>query len=64
MIRAVVFDYNGTIIDDTKMNEISWVETINIISNNQLNGEEIFYKNNGLRNNLMIEDVLKNPIFL
>lgn len=59
MIRAVVFDYNGTIIDDTKMNEISWVETINIISNKQLNGKEIFYKNNGLRNNLMIEDVLK-----
>ena len=59
MIKAVFFDFNGTLYFDSDINKATWEETINKLSNNQIEFEP-FYKNyKSVMDYIVIQDAFK-----
>lgn len=59
MIKAVFFDFNGTLYFDQDINKITWKETIDTLSNNQIDFEPFFAEFKAVMDYLVIEDAFK-----
>jgi len=59
MIKAVIFDFNGTLYMDHDINEITWRETINNLTNNRINFDEFYFPRRSMHDHLMIKDAIK-----
>lgn len=64
MIKTVIFDFNGTLVDDNKPNEIAWHQIIKEIVGDKINIEEFYAPRRSVRNYLLIKDAfeaINNP---
>ena len=59
MIKAVFFDFNGTLYFDQDINKITWKQTIDALSNNQIDFEPFFAQFKAVMDYLVIEDAFK-----
>ena len=59
MIKAVFFDFNGTLYFDQDINKITWEETINKLSDNKIDFEEFYKKYKSVMDFIVIEDAFK-----
>ena len=59
MVKGVFFDFNGTLYFDQDINKATWKETIDALSNNQINFEEFFKEFRAVMDYLVIENAFK-----
>ena len=59
MIKAVLFDYNGTLFPDDDINDRAWKATINELSQGKINADEFYGAFIGMRNYPFVEEVFK-----
>lgn len=59
MIKAVFFDFNGTLYFDQDINRITWKETIDKLSDNQIDFDSFFVKYKAVMDYIVIEDAFK-----
>ena len=66
-MKAVLFDFNGTLFFDKDINRIAWEQTINELSNNTINFDKVYSKYASVRNQIFVEAIFdelgldKNP---
>ena len=58
-IKAVLFDYNGTLFFDADINEIAWRNTINELTNNSIDFDEVYKEYKSVRNVIFVTEVFK-----
>ena len=58
-MKAVLFDYNGTLYSDDDINNEAWIATVNEISGGKINAEEFYIDYIGVRNYPFVEAVFK-----
>lgn len=58
-IKGVLFDYNGTLFFDADINEIAWRNTINELTNNSINFDEIYKEYKSVRNVIFVSKVFE-----
>ena len=58
-IKAVLFDYNGTLFFDSDINEIAWRNTINELTNNSIDFDEIYKEYKSVRNVIFVSKVFE-----
>ena len=54
-MKAVLFDYNGTLIDDDDINEEAWLATIAELSKGTLDARKLYIEYTGMRNVSFVE---------
>ena len=59
MIKAVLFDYNGTLFPDDDINDRAWKAVINELSEGKINADEFYGAFIGMRNYPFVEEVFK-----
>ena len=59
MIKAVFFDFNGTLYLDHDINEIAWKKTINDLSNNKIDFYPFYNQYKSVMNYIVIQDAYK-----
>lgn len=59
MIKGIIFDYNGTIVDDDKQNIVAWTQIINELSNNSIDFNALLEENRGLMDRFMVSSAYK-----
>lgn len=59
MIKGVFFDFNGTLYFDQDINKITWNQTIDALSNKQIEFEAFFAKYKSVMDYIVIEDAFK-----
>lgn len=59
MIKAAFFDFNGTLYFDQDINKVTWKETIDNLSNNQIDFEKFFVKYRSVMDYIVIQDAFK-----
>lgn len=59
MIKAAIFDYNGTLFKDDDINAMCWHKTIMEINNNFENFDDFFKEYKGLKNSIILNEVAK-----
>ena len=55
-IKAVLFDYNGTLFYDDDINRICWQQTIEEMSEGKLNAADFYKRCIGMRNRPLVEE--------
>ena len=58
-MKAVIFDYNGTLFFDSDINEIAWRQTIEELSQGSIDFDEVYPQYKSVRNYLFIEAMFK-----
>ncbi|MBR0418743.1 MAG: HAD family phosphatase [Erysipelotrichaceae bacterium] len=58
-MKAVLFDYNGTLIDDDDINDEAWIATINELSEGKLNAKDFYVDYIGVRNVPFVEAIFR-----
>ena len=58
-MKAVLFDFNGTLFFDADINYIAWKQTIDELSNSTIDFDEIYKEYKSVRNFLFIEKVFE-----
>lgn len=58
-MKAVLFDYNGTLYNDDDINEEAWISTVNEISQGKINAEEYCREYAGVRNYPFVEAIFR-----
>ena len=58
-MKAVIFDYNGTLFFDSDINEIAWRQTIEELSQGSIDFNEVYPQYKSVRNYLFIEAMFK-----
>jgi len=58
-MKAILFDFNGTIFFDSDINRYAWNQTINELTNNTINFDEVYKEYHSVRNNIFVEAMLK-----
>ena len=58
-MKAVLFDYNGTLFFDTDINHIAWKQTIEELSKGTIDFETIYKDYKSVRNFLFVEKVFE-----
>lgn len=58
-IKAVLFDYNGTLFFDADINEIAWRQTINELSNGKIDFDEMYKQYKSARNYYFVKEAFK-----
>ena len=59
MIKGVFFDFNGTLYFDQDINRITWKQTIDELSNKQIDFDSFFSKYKSVMDYIVIEDAFK-----
>lgn len=59
MVKAVFFDFNGTLYFDQDINKITWKQTIDALSGNQIDFEPFFAEFKAVMDYIVIEDAFK-----
>ena len=59
MVKAVFFDFNGTLYFDQDINKITWKQTIDALSDNQIDFEPFFSEFTAVMNYIVIEEAYK-----
>lgn len=59
MIKAVFFDFNGTLYFDQDINKITWNQTIDALSKNKIDFEPFYNKYKSVMDYIVIEDAFK-----
>ena len=59
MIKAILFDFNGTLYQDADINEITWKNTLNIFSKGRLDFDEFYNKYKSTHDHLVFKEVIK-----
>ena len=57
--KPVLFDYNGTLFFDSDINEIAWRQTINELSDNTIDFDNVYKKYKSVRNHIFIQKVFE-----
>ena len=58
-MKAVLFDYNGTLIDDDDINEEAWLATIAELSQGKIDGRALYSEFTGMRNFPFVEVIFQ-----
>ena len=58
-MKAVLFDYNGTLFADDDINAEAWIAVVNEISQGKINAEQFYMDFIGVRNYPFVEAVFK-----
>lgn len=59
MIKAVIFDFNGTLFQDHDINRIAWLQTLEEITKNKIDIKSFYEKRKSLHNYLIVKDAFK-----
>lgn len=59
MIKAVLFDFNGTLFLDTEINRGIWREILNELSKNRIDFDNFFRNYKSVHNHIIIGEVIK-----
>lgn len=59
MVKAVFFDFNGTLYFDQDINKITWKETIDALSNKSIDFEPFFVNYKSVMDFIVIEEAFK-----
>lgn len=59
MIKTVIFDFNGTLVDDNYPNKVAWLQIIKEIVGDKINIEEFYEPRRSVRNYLLIKDAFE-----
>ena len=59
MIKAILFDYNGTLFPDDDINEKAWKAVIDELSQGKINADEFYGAFIGVRNYPFVEEIFK-----
>ena len=63
-MKAVLFDYNGTLFFDSDINYIAWKNTINELSNGYIDFDAIYDEYKSVRNYIFVEKVFDMMDFI
>ena len=58
-MKAILFDFNGTLFFDGDINKIAWKQTIDELSNNTIDFEKVYLEYRSVRNNIFVEAMLQ-----
>ena len=58
-MKAVLFDYNGTLYADDDINMAGWIATINELSQGKLDAERFYHEYMGVPNNIFVTAMFK-----
>lgn len=58
-MKAVLFDYNGTLFFDADINYYAWKETINELSNGYIDFDVVYEDYKSVRNYLFVEKIFE-----
>lgn len=64
MIKGVIFDFNGTLVNDKKANEAAWYKALMKLSNGQVNFDEFYPRYTSVKDTILIAamfDEIKMP---
>ena len=56
-MRPIIFDYNGTLFFDADINEWAWRQTINELSNNTIDFDEVYGEFKSTRNYVFLKNI-------
>ena len=59
MVKAVFFDFNGTLYFDQDINKETWKQTIKELSNDKIDFESFFNNRKAVMDYIVIEDAFK-----
>ena len=59
MIKAILFDFNGTLYLDRDINKITWEETVNKLSKGRIDFEEFYPKYKSVHDYLVIKEIIR-----
>ena len=54
MIKGVIFDFNGTLVNDKKANEAAWYKALMKLSNGQVNFDEFYPRYTSVKDTILI----------
>lgn len=58
MIKAVLFDFNGTLFQDGDINEITWQQTYEELTRNRLDFDTFYPTHKSIHSHIVIQEVL------
>ena len=58
-MRPIIFDYNGTLFFDADINEWAWRQTINELSNNTIDFDEVYKEFKSTRNYIFLKHIFE-----
>ena len=56
-MKAVIFDFNGTLFFDSDINEWAWRQTINELSDNKIDFDKVYQEYKSVRNYIFVKNV-------